>query len=419
MINREGKMEKDNKLNRMTAKHLSVLVICCLMAGASIGLQSNIAGVFYTPVTEDLGIGRGTFTMHVTVMTIAGAIMTLFVPRIMEKVSYKKLLIVSVLVNALGTAAMGIASQPWQFNLLGAVRGLANVFYFSVPITIIINSWFVKNHGTITSLAFSFSGIAGALFSPIMTGIINSAGWRTAYYVNGALMIAFCLPGMLISWHLDPRDDGLLPYGFTGEGAQEDKARETAVQVKPEYFSISYISICLVGILVSGICSYGQHFPGYAASAGMPALGATLLSFAMIGNITSKFIMGVLTDRVGAVRSFIVMVTSSAIGLALILLGPSPVFKLAGAVLYGAIQACGSVGIPLVTRSLFGARAYNAAIPVVTFTANIGYSALMMGVGYIYDSTRSYSAAFLLGFGMIAMIFLSLVLAIKNKPKEV
>ena len=52
-----------NNKNR-SIKHLIVLIVCCGLAASSIGVCVNSAGVFYTPVSESLGIMRGTFSMQ-------------------------------------------------------------------------------------------------------------------------------------------------------------------------------------------------------------------------------------------------------------------------------------------------------------------------------------------------------------------
>ena len=73
-------------------KHWLVLVCCCGLAAASIGISINSSGVFYTPVSKSLHMLRGTFSMHMTLFSLATAIMSLFVPKIYEKFAFKKVL---------------------------------------------------------------------------------------------------------------------------------------------------------------------------------------------------------------------------------------------------------------------------------------------------------------------------------------
>lgn len=52
-------------------KHWSVLICCCGLAAASIGISINSSGVFYTPVSKSLHMLRGTFSMHMTLFSLA------------------------------------------------------------------------------------------------------------------------------------------------------------------------------------------------------------------------------------------------------------------------------------------------------------------------------------------------------------
>lgn len=60
-------------------KQLFVLVVCCCIVAASIGMLTNSAGVFFTPIAEDLGVGKGAVSMSLTLANIAyafGGLMT-------------------------------------------------------------------------------------------------------------------------------------------------------------------------------------------------------------------------------------------------------------------------------------------------------------------------------------------------------
>ena len=50
--------------------------MCCL-AASSIGLCTNAIGVFYTPVAKSLKVLKGTFAMHATLSTLATALTSL------------------------------------------------------------------------------------------------------------------------------------------------------------------------------------------------------------------------------------------------------------------------------------------------------------------------------------------------------
>lgn len=67
-----------------------MLICYCDLAAASIDISINSSGVFYTPVSESLHMLRGTFSMHMILFSLATVIMSLFVPKLYQKFSFKK-----------------------------------------------------------------------------------------------------------------------------------------------------------------------------------------------------------------------------------------------------------------------------------------------------------------------------------------
>ena len=110
-----------------SSKHWLVLIVCCGLAASSIGVSINSSGVFYTPVSTSLGIMRGTFSMHMTIFSLTTAIGALFIPRIMNKVSYKLLLTISVVIAVVATGLMAVTKINFPTGLLSTARILSKL----------------------------------------------------------------------------------------------------------------------------------------------------------------------------------------------------------------------------------------------------------------------------------------------------
>ena len=175
-----------------------VLVVCCGLAASSIGISINSSGVFYTPVSESLGVMRGTFAMHMTIFSLITAITALIVPKLMSRFSYKWILIISVAITVISTSMMANVKSVTRAYLLGGIRGFSTGLFSIVPLTMIINGWFKKNHGLATSIVFGFSGIAGAICSPILSRCIELFGWQTGYLIKSGIILLLCLPALFI-----------------------------------------------------------------------------------------------------------------------------------------------------------------------------------------------------------------------------
>lgn len=402
-------MEKNNK------KHWIVLAVCCGLAASSIGVSINSSGVFYTPVSDSLHIMRGTFSMHMTIFSLATAIGALFIPRIMKRIEYKMLLIGSVIIAVLTTALMAVASSVPTFYILGALRGLSTSMFSIVPLTIIINNWFIKKHGFATSLVFGFSGLAGSICSPILASCIETMGWQMGYIIKAAIILGLCLPAIVYAFHIDPKKDGLEAYGYEKTVVQSTKVDS----IRFSFSTLAFISFFIFGLLCSCITSVTQHFPGYGVSIGYSAtLGAMLLSAGMVGNIVSKLMIGILSDYLGSIKATIVMLIANTLGIVFLMIGSSSWMLLIGAFLFGSCYSIGAVALPLLTKYFFGMENYAKAFPIISFASNVGAAISLSMVGYIYDIFGSYMYAFYIALAMIAICVITLSITIFTRKKE-
>ena len=395
-----------------SSKHWLVLIVCCGLAASSIGVSINSSGVFYTPVSTSLGIMRGTFSMHMTIFSLTTAIGALFIPRIMNKVSYKLLLTISVVIAVVATGLMAVTKSIPGFYLLGAIRGLSTGMFSIVPLTIIINNWFEKSHGLATSIVFGFSGLAGSFCSPILSSFIENFGWQTGYLIKAAIILGLCLPAVLYPFHLDPQKDGCLPYGHV----EQPQDMVTQVSNSFSFTTVAFISFFVFGLLCSCITSVTQHLPGYGQSLGYSAaLGAMLLSSGMVGNIISKLIIGVLSDHLGAIKATVTMIIANTVGIILLMWGSTAWLLIIGAFLFGSCYSIGAVALPLLTKYFFGIDNYARVFPKISFASNLGAAISLSMVGYIYDFFGSYLYAFIIALAMIAVCVITLTLTAKTK----
>ena len=195
----------------MKGKYLSVLIAMCGLAASSVGVMVNAAGVFYAPIAESLGTGRGNIAMMITICSIVASMVAMVVPKLIRETNLKLIIIVATVLMAGSTLLYSLCNSLWQLYLLSIIRGFGGGLINFVLITMILNQWFFAKHGVITSIAMAFSGVPGVVLSPIYTSIINSSGWRTAYVAVAASMVLFNLPAILLKFSLRPQTSGLQP----------------------------------------------------------------------------------------------------------------------------------------------------------------------------------------------------------------
>ncbi len=374
--------------------HWGILLVCCGMMASSVGLSHNAYGVFYTPVSGALGVGRGAIAMHATLTGIVTGLCSPIAVRLMRRVHVRFIVAGGVLFACSSYVLMAFATKLWMFNLLGILRGIGDCGFYIPIITILIGNWFKKGQGAIIGLTMSFSGIAGAILSPALTAIILRYGYKTAYIACAVFIAVVTLPGALLWLELTPKDAGVCAYGAD---AQQVQTKVTAPRLvnRLRYLSPVYLTLGLMAALASTVSGLTSHLSGMAENIGAGAtVGAAMISSAMIGNILFKFLSGWLSDRIGAFRAFSVSLIVAIAGTATLLAGgKSTTILMAGAFMFGAIYSVGAVGVASGVRQVYGDHQYGDGYSVLSAVMCICPAISMLAVGYLYDLTGGYAVA--------------------------
>jgi len=66
-------VQEDKEVKEIRGKYLLVLIAMCGVIAASIGITTNTAGVYITPVSEAFGVGKGAVSMTLTIANLVYA----------------------------------------------------------------------------------------------------------------------------------------------------------------------------------------------------------------------------------------------------------------------------------------------------------------------------------------------------------
>lgn len=400
--------------------HWLVVAACCGMAISSIGIVTNCMGVFYSPVAESLGVGRGSVALFNTIVHLSTGFATPIIANLMKKLPLKPILLTGALLVAVGVTLLSTAKSVWVFYVISPFVGIGAACTSSMAILTVLNNWFKLSYGTASGLALACSGIGGAILAPTFSTIIGLIGWRMAFVAAGAVAAVASLPGILLVIRMTPQEKGLLPYGSTEENSAPNTPKAAGKKSSfAELFSLTFVLALLMGFLVSGMNSINSHLPGYAEELGFSSsIGALMVTCCMIGNISSKLILGVLCDTLGAVKGCYIMFASVISALLLFLFGPSDAawLPLVAACLFGAVFSLGGIGFSQVIRLVYGPEKFPSVYAFGSVAPYIGTAVMNSGFGFIYDFAGTYRPAL---FITLAMAVSSVLLVfILNRRKE-
>ena len=389
---------------KIGGRYLLVVVAMCGLSMSTVGLLTNVAGLFFTPMADEFGVLRGSASLTLTIVNTCVAIGGLATRKLTKKVPLRVMLFAATAIMAGSTFLMSFVPNMALEYVLSATRGLAGGAMGFVLVTYVLNKWFVAQLGLVTSIAMGFSGLAGALFTPIIQPVIDNAGWRAGMVLVAALQVALCLPAILLVPATDPTEAGLRPFGLADNketvSAHHDKSKPVKID------KLVFAGVVCYAVLAAAATAMPQHFPGYAEEVGL-AVGAGMLSACMIANTAGKIVMGWMTDRIGALRSITIYTALVSLAIVVLLILRVPAVFIVAAFFYGLCYGRATVGLTMMCRELFGKRGSGIVYPVAALGTSISNAVFSAALGYAYDITGSYTVSLI---GLFVLLAGSLVL---------
>ena len=381
-----------------------VLIGCCFLEFGTLGGMIDAGGVFFVPIAKDLGISRSDLSLYMSFNMVAAMVGYPLSGILLRKFDTRKLLPTCVIIVVGSMAAMSFYHEPWQWWVSGLIYGFVGSILFMMTAPVLITNWFRKKRAIALGIGMSFSGIGGAVLSPLFAAIIEMVGWRTGYLMAAAIILILVLPWTLTVLRFKPADMGVKPYGWTDEDERiTEEIKRTRHEVPGVPFrkavrSVPFVCMFFFCGLISFFIAFNMHLPGHGTQVGLePVVAATLISAVMVGNVTEKVIAGFLNDRIGV--EFMVNIELAMVMLGLtgfIFIGNQLILLYVCAFFFGAQNSLVSVSTPTIIRQLFGEKDF---VKILAF-ARIGLGIGSIGpfvVGLLFDMHGTFIPSFIIG----------------------
>ena len=402
-------------LKLIRGKYLMVLIAMCGLIASSLGILTNCAGIFFTPIAAEMHQETAAVNLTLTISNLVFAAAGMAAARLLNAKNFRITIIASSVVFVGGTAALSLCRSMAPLYALNALRGFAAGVIGNVLGTMTIGYWFRTDTGFISSLAFGCSGIVGALFNPILEGIINSAGWRTAYLAAAGIILVLNLPAMVLPIRLRPEDAGLAPLAAESAGKEKEaRPARTGNSRSPLVLLLAVAAVSMASL----IPAVPQLVKSFAATYGMAETGVIMMTVCLIANTGGKFLCGVLTDRLGVRRTVTIYISVIAAGVCLLLLVHEPAAMLAGAACIGLSYSIPTVCAVMICRELFSPERYKQVFPVINLGGTVANAAGYPLLGAIYDASGSYDGALILILAVAAATVAEVLLVYRLAAKE-
>ena len=329
-------------------------------------------------------------------------------------------------IAALGLLGLSQTQAIWQVYLFfGVMAGLGIAFGEFIPITTVINNWFIRRRSMAMGLFLASGGIGGFIFPPLISKLISGMGWRWAWvYLAGQhFLLTVILGGILIRNR--PEDMGQNPDGTTetngqpqiGQAARPGLVYQTAVDwtaLEAMRTPALWMIMALFSIILFVTNMLTTHQVAYLQDLKFsPLSSATALGLMLGMSILGRLACGFLGMRFEGRHLAVFFLTGMGLGIMALIQARGILFIHLYSILTGIGFGGMIVLMPNLLGAYFGRTHYSRIVgwtaPVVTLIS-AGSPTL---AGFLYDATGSY----FLPFSIAAVFVLAgIILAVLLRP---
>ena len=394
-----------------------VLILLILMQFVYAGLTLSTVTLYMEPILEaHPEVSRTAYALTITLNGGANAVMSIFYGKLVEKFGMKKMISFCSLLMIAGVLLYANGTVIWMFYLAAILQGISLCFCSGASCSIIFSKWFAHSTGTLLSATAIGSGLAGVIFSPIVSKWIGTIGWTASLYINCAVVVFTAIVlivflkdspekyGVKPMWNdkvkIADETGAIIPYGVTAKEAY-----------KSVQFWCGTIGIGLFGLIIYGaICNIAIF------SSDLGYDGGVMLSIMYAANIILQLPFGILADKLG-IRTCMVAYSIMAIASVFIYAtAPALGMMYVGTVLLGGSFSILKATLPVYTLQVFGNRAQGQIMGIMIAVMNCGVAFGMPVLNAAYDITGSYSGMFKL-FGFLGIV-LAVMIFVGCKPMK-
>jgi len=385
-------------------------------------------GVFIVPLQKEFGWSAADIGGALAIRFLLFGGMGPFAGAFMNRFGVRRMMLISLSIVVGGLLLSLGMTQLWQLVLLwGVVIGIGTGMTAMVLGATVATRWFNHRRGLVMGLLSASTATGQLAFLPLLAGMTDSHGWRTALMlVCGAIMIAGVFVILLMRDR--PADLGLAPYGDTQiqptppQPASLGALLLTPLQVLREAsrvptFWILFFSFFICGASTNGLVQ--THFIAMCGDYGLAAVGAASM-LAMMGlfDFFGTLGSGWLSDRFD--NRWLLFVYYGLRGLSLLYL-PFSDFSLYSlsifAVFYGLDWIATVPPTVKLTAQRFGPEKTNIVFGWIFAGHQLGAASAALGGGLARTMWQSYMPAFI-GAGLLCLVGAGLVLLINRDQRR-
>jgi predicted MFS family arabinose efflux permease len=358
----------------------AVLLSAGVIVGLAMGLR-QVMGLYLTPVTKELGIGREPFSVAMGVANLVWGAGAVLAGVIADRYGAGRIVVGGTIATMAGMYVMYSAQSAFDLLISGVLLGIG---ISGTGITSLVGAVGRaappdKRTSAMASLGMA-SGIGGFVAFPYTHLLMDLAGWQTSLL----LLLATTAVSLPLAWTISGKPStaaGMVDTQTLGEAVRE-------AFTHPSYLLLT------IGFFVCGfhVAFYGMHLPAFVADKGLdPSVAVIALTVVGLANLAGTFMAGqsgrFIEKRLGL---SLIYFGRCFIFLGILFLPITPLTVIGLSVLLGFFWLSTVPLTSSLVATFFGTRWMSMLFGVVFLSHQLGSFTGLWLAGYIYDATKSY-----------------------------
>ncbi len=397
---------------------LGALLVITLVGS---GLRA-VFGVFIKPMEATFGWDRASLSGAAALSLFLLGAVGPFAGWLADRWGPRRVILVSCGLLGAGTLLSSQVTSLWQVYLTAGV--LMSVGGGGVQLSTaasVVARWFDARRGLVLGALGGAMSAGQLVIVPLTVWFITVYGWRLSYIYLGILLLVVSVP--LTLWLLkdDPAARGLLPYGAVESRPQSgsipppaDRYVSVAEAMQVPAFWLLAGTFFVCGFTTGGLIL--THLVPHAADHGFSEMeAAQALGVMGAMNIVGTVASGWICDRYGRKGPLAFYYALRGVSLLFLLY----VWNLPSLEIFAALFGLNYIStVPAttaITANIFGKYSIGTLSGWIYFAHQVGAAIGAVAAGWIFQSTGSYSWAFVSG-ALLAFLAAVMALAIKEEP---
>jgi MFS family permease len=402
-----------------------------------VGFLANVASafslastmsVFLKPLTADLAVSRGVFSLLRSGEGLIAAFLAPVIGTLMDRYGGRWLMVFGAIIASLGYIVLSYVDNFTQFSVVRlSLITVGDSFMGYIVVNLAIAHWFSRKRGRALALTSMGIGFAKVGMPVLAASLIVWLGWRQTWLVFGVVTLVLVVGPALLIVRRSPEDMGLHPDGALSAALKDEAthsaktlsitqqaARDNIEWTRSEalHTQTFWLLVITFGISSIGVTGLNLHVFPYVNDLGHPpVVAATVMSVIASMQLASPIAWGILAERIDTRFAAMLRFVVQGIGLGLAIMTDNLFCLYAGFFLYG-IGLGGNMVLPdILWANYFGRRSLGKVRGLGLLISQTVAAIGPPFFGFLFDLTGAYDLSFVLfGAALITSAFLSLML---------